>query len=141
MKAIQIGFEQDTSLRVRYEETDQMGYVYYGNYAQYFEVGRVETMRKMGLSYRALEEKGFMLPVRALTVNYFKAATFDDLIIIRTNVVSLTGVRLLFEYSILKDEEILCKGTTELIFVKKETMKPVAPPSFFIDALVKITKD
>lgn len=136
-----VDFEQDTEIRIRYGETDQMGYVYYGNYAQFFEVGRVEAMRKLGLSYRELEEKGYMLPVRDMSIRYFKAATFDDLIRIHTKVVSLEGVKLLFQYHIYKENVLLCEGTTTLIFVKKETMKPIAPPAFFMDELSKYIKE
>lgn len=138
--SMMIDYERDAEIRVRYGETDQMGYVYYGNYAQYFEVGRVETMKSMGLSYRELEEKGYMLPVREMNVNYFKAATFDDLITIKTKVVSLNGVRLLFQYHIYKEDDLLCEGSTTLIFVKKETMRPVAPPSFFVEEISKYLK-
>ena len=74
----------ETTLRVRYGETDQMGYVYYGNYAQFFEVGRVEWLRDLGISYKSLEESGIMLPVIQLTVNYMKPAKYDDLLTIKT---------------------------------------------------------
>ena len=71
-------------IRVRYGETDQMGYVYYGNYAQFFEVGRVEWLRALGVSYKSLEESGIMLPVIQLNINYMKPAKYDDLLTITT---------------------------------------------------------
>ncbi len=74
----------ETKLRVRYGETDQMGYVYYGNYAEYFEVGRVEWLRNLGISYKSLEESKIMLPVLHLNINYLKPAKYDDLLTIIT---------------------------------------------------------
>ena len=76
--------KNQTNIRVRYGETDQMGYVYYGNYAQFFEVGRVEWLRALGVSYKSLEESGIMLPVIQLNINYMKPAKYDDLLTITT---------------------------------------------------------
>src|SRR3989338_11488460 len=75
---MKLNFSHTIALRVRYSETDQMGYSYYGNYAQYFEVGRVEAMRKLGISYRQLEEQGIMLPVSEFSVSYKAPALYDD---------------------------------------------------------------
>lgn len=130
-----INLTNKTLLRVRYGETDQMGYVYYGNYAQYFEVGRVEAMRSLGMSYRELEEMGYMLPVKSLNVDYLRAAKYDDLITVQTDIVSLKGVRLLFHYTILLEDEVLCKGETTLVFVNKVTMRPTSPPQKFLDLI------
>src|SRR5690554_7100244 len=94
----------DIEIRVRYSETDQMGYCYYGNYAQYFEVGRVEALRNLGMSYKELEEKGFMLPVSSFSVKYIAPAYYDDLLTITTRIVNLKGVRLYFEYDIRSEE-------------------------------------
>jgi acyl-CoA thioester hydrolase len=74
----------DVTVRVRYAETDQMGVVYHGNYAQYFEIGRVEWLRNLGVSYKQMEEMGVMLPVVSLTMNYKKSARYDELITVRT---------------------------------------------------------
>lgn len=135
-----INFINQTTLRVRYGETDQMGYVYYGNYAQYFEVGRVEAMREAGMSYRELEETGYMLPVVNLQINYLLPAKYDDLITVRTEIVSLKGARLLFHYELLKEDSILCKGETTLVFVNKQTMRPVSPPKNFIELIECLDK-
>lgn len=121
-----------TTIRVRYGETDQMGYVYYGNYAQYFEVGRVEAMRALGMSYRELEETGYMLPVMSFNVNYIVPAKYDDVLTIETEIVSLNGIRLRFYYKVYKDEKLLCEGETILVFVDKTTMKPIQPPKHFV---------
>ena len=79
-----IEFIHETKVRVRYGETDQMGYCYYGNYAQYFEVGRVEALRSLGCSYKALEDQGIMLPVSEYNVKYKRPAYYDDELTIQT---------------------------------------------------------
>ena|SRR5690554_1990608 len=128
--------QADTQLRVRYGETDQMGYCYYGNYAQYFEVGRVEAMRSLGMSYKDVENKGFMLPVATFSVKYIAPAFYDDLLTITTKIVKLKGVRLYFEYEIFNEKnELIVTADTVLVFVDKSTMKPVHPPQNFIDLL------
>lgn len=88
----------ETMLRVRYAETDQMGFVYYGNYAQYYEVGRVEAMRSLGFSYKEMEENGILMPVINLNINYKKPALYDDEIRIVTTVSKLPSVRITFDY-------------------------------------------
>lgn len=132
-----IHFVQTTSLRVRYGETDQMGYCYYGNYAQYFEVGRVEALRAFGMSYKKMEESGVMLPVSEFAVRYFAPAYYDDLLLITTKIVGLKGPRLFFEYEIQnEDGKVISSATTTLVFVAKETMRPITPPDDFL-ALMK----
>lgn len=130
-----IHFTSQIPLRVRYGETDQMGYVYYGNYAQYFEIGRVEAMRELGMSYKDLEEMGYMLPVMNLNITYLQPAKYDDQLFVKTKVVSLNGVRLLFHYEVTKDENILCTGETTLVFVNKETRRPIQPPKSFLECI------
>ena len=126
----------DTQLRVRYGETDQRGYCYYGNYAQYFEVGRVEAMRELGISYKDIENKGFMLPVSTFSVKYKAPALYDDLLTITTNIVDLKGVRLYFEYEIKNEKnQLLATAETVLVFVDRTTMKPVLPPTDFVNIL------
>ena len=95
-------FSSKTKIRVRYAETDQMGYVYYGNYAAFYEVGRVEALRGIGLSQKMLEDSGIMMPVLNLQCNYFKQAKYDDLLEIETIISSKPGVRCRFEYEIKK---------------------------------------
>ena len=111
-----------TELRVRYAETDQMGYVYYGNYAAYYEVGRVELMRQLGTSYREIEESGLMLPVRDFSVRYFKPALYDDLITVETRIEELPTARIKFNYDIFNEKgDLLTSAETTLVFVSKET--------------------
>lgn len=125
-------FKHETQLRVRYGETDQMGYCYYGNYAQYFEVGRVETLRHFGCSYRDLENDGYMLPVSEYSVNYLRPALYDDLLTIETTITEVKGAKIIFDYRILNEKgECISTATTVLVFVRKETMRPTAPPDHF----------
>lgn len=133
---MEYSFEHNTHLRVRYGETDQMGYCYYGNYAQYFEVGRVETLREIDCSYKDIEEDGVMLPVSEYQVKYLKPAFYDDLLTIRTHIREIRGAKITFDYTLLNDkEEILSKATTVLVFVRKENMRPCPPPE---DLLLKL---
>ncbi len=133
---MKLSFTKTIELRVRYSETDQMGYCYYGNYAQYFEVGRVEALRSIGMSYKALEETGIMLPVSEFQVKYFAPAYYDDLLRIETHIIELRGSRLLFDYRIVNEsDKVICTASTTLVFVQKENMKPIAPPSEFTDRI------
>ena len=129
-------FNNLTKLRVRYGETDQMGYCYYGNYAMYFEVGRVEAMRSLGMSYRSLEERGIMLPVSHFEVNYKSPARYDDELSIKTRINEVKGARLRFDYIIeLEEGTRVSNATTTLVFISKETMRPSSPPTDFLDLL------
>lgn len=133
---MKINHTSSTQLRVRYGETDQMGYCYYGNYAQYLEVGRVEALRVLGRTYKQLEDDGYMLPVSDFQISYKHPAKYDDLLTITTKIISLEGVRLLFHYEITNpDEKIICQASTTLIFVKKESMRPCSPPLDFVEIL------
>ncbi len=89
-----------TQVRVRYSETDQMGVVYHGNYVPYFEIGRVEWLRNLGLSYKIMEQNGVMLPVVTLNMNYKKPARYDDLLTVKTIFKKLSSVKIEFAYEI-----------------------------------------
>jgi len=128
-------FEHQTELRVRYGETDQMGYCYYGNYAMYFEVGRVEALRTLGMSYRQLEESGVMLPVSHFEVNYKAPAKYDDLLTITTTISELRGPRLKFDYTIQIGGILIASATTTLVFVAKSNMKPIQAPKEFVSLM------
>jgi len=129
-------FSNSSHLRIRYSETDQMGYCYYGNYAQFFEVGRVETLREIGVSYKALEEQGIMLPVISFNVNYLKAALYDDYIEIRTVLKKIPSVKIEFDYEIYNEKkELLTTASTTLVFISSETKKPVKAPQELIDKI------
>lgn len=132
-------FQGVTRIRVRYGETDQMGYCYYGNYAQYFEVGRVEALRSIGVSYKDLEEQGVMLPVSEFSVKYFFPALYDDNLKIITYVTKVEGARIFFDYEIFNEsEKLLAKANTTLVFVNKSNMRPTSPPKTFMDLLLKL---
>jgi acyl-CoA thioester hydrolase len=128
----------ETMLRVRYAETDQMGFVYYGNYAQYYEVGRVEAMRSLGFSYKEMEENGILMPVINLNINYKKPALYDDEIRIVTTVSKLPSVRITFDYECFNQKnELLNTGTVTLVFIDKQKNKPMQPPQWFMDGFMK----
>lgn len=126
-----------TKVRVRYSETDQMGYVYYGNYPQYFEVGRVELFRYIGLPYKDIEEYGIMLPVADLSIKYIKPAKYDDELLITTTVKKLPeGARIVFEYEIKNQEDILLtKGETTLYFMDKNSGKILRCPEQILNIM------
>ncbi len=133
---MELSFSNTAFLRVRYGETDQMGYCYYGNYAQYFEVGRVEALRELGLSYRRMEEQGIMLPVSEFNVRYLAPAFYDDQLKIVTHVRSVTGARILFDYEIFNEAgQKIATASTTLVFVNRENMRPTAPPPAFLNLL------
>ena len=123
-------------VRVRYAETDQMGVVYHGNYAQYFEMGRVEWLRSLGLSYAYMEKNGIMLPVVSLTLNYKKPARYDDLLTVRTILKKQESVRIEFDYEIYNEkQELLTTGNSVLVFVDMKTGRPILPPDYVLEAL------
>ena len=128
----------ETKVRVRYSETDQAGYVYYGNYAQYYELGGVASMRQIGHTYREMEEKGVIMPVLSMNIKYIRPAKYDDLLTIKTYINSLPETRMSFEYEIYnQDGKLLNKADTTLVFISKETYKPVKAPQWFLEALKK----
>ncbi|WP_445710335.1 acyl-CoA thioesterase [Flavobacterium sp.] len=128
--------EHQFEVRVRYAETDQMGVVYHGNYAQYFEMGRVEWLRNMGLSYKWMEENGVMLPVVSLSMDYKKPARYDDVLTVKTILKSQTSVKIEFDYEIYNDKlELLTTGYSMLVFVDMKTGKPMLPPDYIIEKL------
>jgi acyl-CoA thioester hydrolase len=124
-------FRHETTIRVRYAETDQMNIVYYGNYAQYFEVGRVEAIRSLGMSYKSLEEKGVMLPVVELNIRYLRSAQYDDLLTIRSEVRELPiDHKITFHQEVYNEEgKLLTSGTVLLYFLDANTRKRVSIPT------------
>lgn len=129
-------FKRDFEVRVRYSETDKMGYVYYGNYATYFEVARVEMIRALGLSYAAMEKQGVMLPVLEFRIKYYKPAYYDDLLTITTTVSKVPQSRIEFDYQTRNEKgELLNEAYTSLVFVDVETGRPCRAPKTFLDAL------
>lgn len=119
----------ETQVRVRYAETDQMSYVYYGNYATYYEVGRVELIRSLGLTYKLMEESGVMMPVLENWTKYLKPAKYDDLLTIKVTVREKPTARIKFEYEIFNEQGVLLNiGYTSLVFIDTKTLRPCSPP-------------
>jgi acyl-CoA thioester hydrolase len=129
----------ETKIRVYYEDTDQMGVVYYGNYARYYEIGRTEMIRDLGFTYKQLEEMNIMLPARSLKINFLKPAYYDDLLTIRTIVDSIPAVKFPIKTEIYNEKGVLINsGEVVLVFMNALTNKPVAAPKFFSEELTKI---
>lgn len=130
-------YTAETQIRVRYAETDQMSYVYYGNYAMYFEVARVEAMRSINFSYKQMEEEGVMMPVLESYFKYHKPGKYDELLTIKTKIPVMPGVRIRFEYEVFNEQsELITEGWTTLTFLKKDTHQPTRPPQNLL-ALLK----
>lgn len=128
--------DYEFTVRVRYAETDQMGVVYHGNYAQYFEMGRVEWLRNLGVSYKWMEENGVMLPVVSLQMNYKKPARYDDLLRVKTILKSQTSVKIEFDYEIYNEEnQLLTTGYSMLVFVDMKSGRPMVPPSYVTEKI------
>ncbi len=124
------------SFRVRYGETDQMGVVYHGNYAQYLELGRVEWLRALGISYRGMEENGIILPVISLQVDYKKSALYDDLLTVETKIKKAPLVKIEFDYKIYNEtRELLVEANTVLAFMDKKTNRPMKCPDYILEKL------
>lgn len=124
------------SFRVRYAETDQMGVVYHGNYAQYLEMGRVEWLRALGITYKSMEDSGVMLPVISLHIDYKKSALYDDLLTVETRLKSRPLVKIAFEYKVTNEAgELLATGHTVLAFMDKKTGKPIKCPDYILEKL------
>lgn len=122
--------------RVSYAETDKMGYLYYGRYADYYETGRVEALRALGFAYREMEESGLIMPVIDMKVHYRKPAFYDDLLEIKTSIPDLPGVRIHFRYEIFNPEKkLINEGETTLVFYNIEKQRPCECPADLLDAL------
>ena len=129
-------YSNTCKIRVRYGETDQMGYVYYGNYAEYYEVARVEMLRSLGMDYASMERSGVMMPVLELNCKYIKPALYDQELTIKTSIEELPGVRIHFKYEVFNPaEELINIGKTTLVFVDMEKNKPCQPPADFMEKL------
>lgn len=126
----------ENKIRVRYAETDQMGVVYHGNYAQYFEVSRVEALRSVGLSYKQMEVEGVSLPVLSLQTKFIRPAKYDDLLLIKTQIRELPNTRITFYHEVFNEEgTLLTIGSVELVFVDIKSGRPCRPPQNLIQAI------
>lgn len=128
--------QDEIKIRVRYAETDQMGVVHHANYALYLELARIEWLRKFGISYKEMENRGVGLPVVSLSIKYMKPALYDDLITVKTTLKKVPSALVEFDYEIHNDlGQILCTASVVLAFINLETKKPTRPPKYFLDAL------
>ncbi|MFT6167754.1 MAG: acyl-CoA thioester hydrolase [Vicingaceae bacterium] len=123
-----------TTLRVRYSETDQMGFVYYGNYPQYLEIGRVDALKTVGISYRSMEESGYRLPVKDLIIKYYKAALYDDELVVTTQVKHMPTNKIIFDYEIHRGEDLIITAQTTLFFMDA-SKRACRPPKDFIEKM------
>lgn len=130
-------FNTEIKIRVRYSETDRMGYVYYGHYATYYEVARVEAIREIGFSYKKLEDDyGILLPVRENWSRFIAPAHYDDLLTVKVSIPNIPSVRFEFEYTIYREEgEHINSGKTTLVFIDKKSGRPCQPPAELIEHL------
>jgi len=126
------------SIRVRYSETDSMKYVYYGNYATYLEVARVELFRSLGMPYEHIEKQGILLPVSEYKIKYFKPAFYDQILKIKVTVKELPKVRIYFDYEIFNESgEKISSATTTLFFLNAETRKIIKCPEWILSLMEK----
>jgi len=130
-------YSAETKIRVRYGETDQMGYLYYGFYALYYEVGRAEAIRELGFTYRQMEEMGIMMPVVELNAKYFRPAQYDDLVTVRTILKELPeGSKIQFHSELYNENsELLNKGVTTLVFYDPVKKEKTQMPAELLDKL------
>ena len=126
-----------TKIRIRYSETDKMGVVYHGNYAQFLEIARVEWLRNLGISYKWMEDNGVMLPVIALHINYHKSAYYDDVLSIKISLSKTPSVRIEFDYEITNEKgEIITTANTVLAFINMASGRPVRCPDYILEKLL-----
>jgi acyl-CoA thioester hydrolase len=128
-------FETNLRLRVRYCETDQMGVVHHGNYAKYFEMGRIEWLRNFGLSYKKMEEDGISLPVVNLNTNFHKPCFYDDELELKTSLEGLPTAKIQFNYKLFRGDILISSGSTILVFVDTVKNKPMRAPEFLYKIL------
>lgn len=129
-------FSHSTKIRVRYADTDQMGYMYYGNYAEFYEVGRVEMLRSLGMTYKSMEESGIIMPVTELKCKYIKPALYDEEITVKVFIDRMPSVRIHFRYELHNEkDELINMGETTLVFINKDLNKPCLPAADFLGKL------
>jgi acyl-CoA thioester hydrolase len=122
-------YQSRTTVRVRYGETDQMGYVYYGVYAMYYEVARVESLRQLGMTYKEIEALGVIMPVLENKSKYLAPGRYDEVLTIVTTIREKPSVKIRFEYEIFNEEnKLIHQGETLLAFVDQKTNRPCRPP-------------
>ena len=128
----------EVQIRVRYADTDRMGYSYYGNYPTYFEVARTEFLRELGLSYKQLEDDGYLLPIRKMSIEYLKPALYDELLTVRTYYKKLHSVKVEFYHEVYNEKnELINTAEIFLVFVNDKTRRPTQGPAYYLDLIKK----
>jgi acyl-CoA thioester hydrolase len=124
-----------TEVRVRYADTDQMHFVYNGKYLEYFEIGRTEMLREIGLAYSVIEKQGYQLPVLEANVKFISPAFYDDILIIESfmNVYPLFKIHIDYRINRKENNALVAEGYTEHVFIKEDSKKPIRPPLFFVE--------
>ena len=132
-----------TKIRVRYADTDQMKYVYYGKYPEYFEAARAEMMRDLNFTYKTIEEKGYMMPVHSIFIRYKNPAFYDELLEIESRVEKLHDLKVRIDHTVRSTERnvVICEGYVVLVFVEQETMKIIRPPEIFLNVIKPFFQD
>ena len=129
-------YKSESFARVRYAETDQMKIVYYGNYAQYFEIGRVEALRSLGVTYKSLEDNNVIMPVVELSTRFRKPFFYDDLITIHTIIPELPSKIISFKYLLYNEGgDLCCEGFTKLVFKDKTNNLLISAPEILLNCL------
>jgi acyl-CoA thioester hydrolase len=130
-------FSFDTQVRVRYADTDQMQVVYHAKYIEYFEVGRTDAMRSIGITYKNIEQSGLVMPVVSVDCKFIRPALYDDLLTIRTSLLQLTNDhKIEFHQSVYNEmDDLLCKGKVVLYFMKKSTYQKINIPTTLFEKL------
>ena len=129
-------FTHNHQVRVLYGHTDQMGYVYYGNYAQFYEQGRAEAIRSMGISYKQLEDSGTMMPITRMNVKYIQPAFYDELLTVKTFIPRLPNRIIIFCHEICNEKkQLINEAETHLIFISMETKRIQTAPDLLIEKL------
>jgi len=121
-------YKSETTVRVRYGETDKMGVVYHANFIPYFELGRTDALRSMGLSYKQFEASGIIMPVIEVGIKYHKPAYYDDELIIITKITQMPSVKMHFEFEVYREDLLLVTGKVSLANLDAETRRPVRAP-------------
>jgi acyl-CoA thioester hydrolase len=119
----------EITIRVRYAETDRMGLLHHANYLVYFEQGRTELLRSLGVAYKDLEDQGYLLVITRAEVKYRSPARYDDLLTLKTSVARTTAVRIDHQYELLRDGQSIAEGSTTLACVDRAG-RPQALPEF-----------
>ncbi|MHB1179031.1 MAG: acyl-CoA thioesterase [Daejeonella sp.] len=129
-------FSHSTKIRVRYADTDQMGYMYYGNYAEFYEVGRVEMLRSLGMTYKSMEETGIIMPVTELKCKFIKPALYDEEITVKVMIETMPALRINFKYELFNEkQELINLGETTLVFIDQKRNRPCMPSEDFLSRM------